>query len=686
MADQIAHTFAKCREQKRTCMVNFITAGFPNAESTIPIMQAFQKGGCDIIELGMPFTDPIGDGPSIQYSNQVALDGGVTSLDQCLQYIRDARKAGVVVPIILMGYYNPILGYGEAKFCKAVSEAGGNGFIVVDLPPEESHNFRVACKENNLSFVPLLTPVTTVARMKKLVECASSFVYCVSVTGTTGERAKVSEELPNFIDRVRSVTDVPIAIGFGISTREHFTDVGKLGDGVVIGSAYVRLIRDNPGSKGIEEIPKFCRSINGRDGVIEPIAFNRAEVGDAKDGETHKTVERDDCSYRFGEYGGRYVPEMLVEALDELEDIYLNAIKDPEFIKEIESYYSYVGRPTPLHMAERLTESAGGARIWLKREDLNHTGAHKINNAIGQALLAKRIGKSRMVAETGAGQHGVATATVCAKLNLKLVVYMGAEDVRRQSLNVFRMKLLGAEVVPVTSGSKTLKDAVNEAMRDWVTNIRDTHYLLGSAVGPHPFPTIVRHFQSIIGKESREQMLEKAGKLPDAVVACVGGGSNAIGMFHPFVNDPSVKLYGTEAGGFGVGTGKHSSKLVAGKPGVLHGARSYLLQEEGTGQIMETHSISAGLDYPGVGPEHCFLKDSGRAEYVSVDDKQALEGFELLSREEGIIPALESAHAVYYAHKLAKSMPKDSDLLICVSGRGDKDINTVREVLPQYNM
>ena len=547
--------------------------------------------------------------------------------------------------------------------------------------------------------------------MRKLVECASSFVYCVSVTGTTGERAKVSEELPSFISKVRSVTDLPVAIGFGISSNQHFIDVGKLGDGVVIGSAFVRILDGPCRGNGKQEVANFCREVAGRKGDIKPIVFNRGDVGNEK---IHKTVERDDNSYRFGEYGGRYVPEMLVEALDELEQVYENAIKDPEFIKEVESYYSFIGRPTPLHLADRLTEAAGGARIWLKREDLNHTGAHKINNAIGQALLAKRIGKSRMVAETGAGQHGVATATVCAKLNLKLTVYMGAEDVRRQSLNVFRMKLLGATVVPVQSGSKTLKDAVNEAMRDWVTNIRDTHYLLGSAVGPHPFPTIVRYFQSIIGNESRGQMLEKAGKLPDAVVACVGGGSNAIGMFHPFVNDKSVKLYGTEAGGFGVGTGKHSSKLVAGTPGVLHGAKTYLLQEGETGvytyllmcilldfhvitfidyynyqlkgQITETHSISAGLDYPGVGPEHSFLKDIGRAQYVSVDDKQALTGFELLSQHEGIIPALESAHAVYYAYELAKKMPKDSDLLICVSGRGDKDMNTVREALPSYDM
>ena len=385
-------------------------------------------------------------------------------------------------------------------------------------------------------------------------------------------------------------------------------------------------------------------------------------------------------SPRFGEFGGRYIPETLVGAHEELEAAYIEARRDPAFQAELDDLNKhYVGRPTPLYFAERLTKECGGANIWLKREDLAHTGAHKINNALGQALLAKRLGKPRVIAETGAGQHGVATATVCAMMNLECAVYMGTEDIRRQSLNVFRMKILGATVVPVDTGSKTLKDAINEAMRDWVTNVTTTHYLIGSAIGPHPFPTIVRDFQSVIGKEARAQMLEQAGKLPDVAIACVGGGSNAIGLFHPFLDDP-VRLIGVEAGGDGVGTGKHSATLVAGRPGVLHGTRTYLLQDA-AGQIMETHSISAGLDYPGVGPEHSWLKQTERAEYVAVDDKQALEGFQALTRSEGIIPALEPSHAIYHAMKVAKEMGAGTDLLIGLSGRGDKDMHTVAAAL-----
>ncbi len=385
-------------------------------------------------------------------------------------------------------------------------------------------------------------------------------------------------------------------------------------------------------------------------------------------------------SPRFGEFGGRYIPETLVAAHEDLEVAYNQARSDPEFHRELdELLHHYVGRETPLYFAERLTRECGGARIWLKREDLAHTGAHKINNALGQALLAKRLGKPRIIAETGAGQHGVATATVCAMLDLECVVYMGSEDIKRQSLNAFRMKMLGATLVSVESGSKTLKDAINEAMRDWVTNVETTHYIIGSAIGPHPFPTIVRDFQSVIGKEARAQMLQQAGKLPDVAIACVGGGSNAIGLFHPFIEDP-VRLIGVEAGGSGVGSGKHSATLVAGRPGVLHGTKTYLLQDA-DGQILETHSISAGLDYPGVGPEHSWLKTSERAEYVAVDDKQALEGFQSLTRSEGIIPALEPSHAIYHAMKVAAELRPDQDVLVGLSGRGDKDMHTVAAAL-----
>jgi len=384
---------------------------------------------------------------------------------------------------------------------------------------------------------------------------------------------------------------------------------------------------------------------------------------------------------RFGPYGGQYVPETLMAALGELGRSYGEAEEDSAFQAELSSLLrDYVGRPTPLYFAQRLTERMGGARIYLKREDLAHTGAHKINNALGQGLLVKRMGKPRLVAETGAGQHGVAAATVCAMLGLECVVYMGEEDVRRQALNVFRMKLLGSEVRPVASGSRTLKDAINEAIRDWVTNVETTHYLLGSVVGPHPYPAMVRDFQSVIGSEARAQMLEAEGRLPDYAVACVGGGSNAMGLFHPFYEDASVRLIGVEAAGEGVASGRHAAPLSAGRPGVLHGSLSYLLQDR-AGQVLEAHSISAGLDYPGVGPEHSFYKDSGRAEYIAVTDRQALEGLTLLCETEGIIPALETAHAIYYTAELAKTLSGEQTILVCLSGRGDKDMEIVANVL-----
>ncbi|MDE2815845.1 MAG: tryptophan synthase subunit beta [Chloroflexota bacterium] len=384
---------------------------------------------------------------------------------------------------------------------------------------------------------------------------------------------------------------------------------------------------------------------------------------------------------QFGDYGGRYVPETVIPALEELEEAYAGLADDTAFQDELDVLLDrYVGRPTPIYHAARLSAEIGGAQMYLKREDLAHTGAHKINNALGQALLAKRIGRTRIIAETGAGQHGVATAAACAMLGLECIVYMGEVDVHRQTLNVFRMKLLGATVIPVMSGSRTLKDAINETIRDWVTNVETTHYIIGSVVGPHPYPTIVRDLQSIIGREAREQCLAQFGRLPDVVVACVGGGSNAIGIFHPFVDDTEVRLVGVEAAGHGIESGEHAATLVAGTPGTLHGAKSYLLQD-GDGQIYEPHSISAGLDYPGVGPEHSYLKDLGRAEYVGVTDEQALEGFQHLCRTEGIIPALEPAHAMYHAAQLASALPQDQIVLINLSGRGDKDMTIVAEGL-----
>ncbi len=387
-----------------------------------------------------------------------------------------------------------------------------------------------------------------------------------------------------------------------------------------------------------------------------------------------------DLEGRFGSFGGRFVAETLMAALDELEALYNRLKSDESFQRELDADLAhYVGRPSPLYEAARWSDRIGGARIFLKREDLNHTGAHKVNNTVGQALLAKHMGKRRVIAETGAGQHGVATATIAARLGLECLVFMGEEDIRRQTLNVYRMKLLGAEVVPVTSGSRTLKDAMNEAMRDWVTNVDDTYYIIGTVAGPHPYPLLVRDFQCVIGREARAQSLAQTGRLPDALVACVGGGSNAIGLFHPFLEDESVAMYGVEAGGHGVSTHQHAAPLTAGTPGVLHGNRTYLMQDE-NGQIMHTHSVSAGLDYPGVGPEHSWLKDVGRVNYVVANDDEALKAFHTLTRIEGIMPALESSHALAYAETLAAEMSPEQTIVVNLSGRGDKDIHTVAEI------
>lgn len=381
----------------------------------------------------------------------------------------------------------------------------------------------------------------------------------------------------------------------------------------------------------------------------------------------------------FGRYGGLFVSDILMEAVDELNQAYTHFKKDKAFQKELsDDLKHYVGRETPLYYAKRWSEALGGAKIFFKREDLNHTGAHKINNALGQALLAKRMGKTRLIAETGAGQHGVATATIAARLGLECVVYMGEEDIKRQAINVFRMKLLGAEVIPVTAGTKTLKDALNEALRDWVTHVDNTFYVIGTAAGPHPYPMMVRDFQSVIGDETKKQALTQIGQLPDILVACVGGGSNAIGLFHPFINDTSVEMYGVEAGGHGLETGEHAAPLSAGQVGVLHGNRTYLMVDE-DGQVLPTHSVSAGLDYPGVGPEHAYLKDIGRVNYVTCNDKEALEAFHEVTRFEGIMPALESSHALAYTKKLSKTYSKEKNIIVNLSGRGDKDVATIAE-------
>jgi len=646
-------------------------------------LKGLQEGGVDVIEVGVPFSDPIADGPTIQVANTKALNNGVT-VAKTIELVKLARKEGITVPLILMGYYNPILQYGEEKLIKDVKEAGGNGFIVVDLPPEEAVKFRSFCTKDGLSYVPLVAPSTTDERLKLLAEIADSFIYVVSRMGTTGATQSVSTEISSLVTRVRKFSgETPLAVGFGVSTREHFLTVGSVSDGVVIGSKIITLIDEALEGQAGEVSKRYVQGILDNktfphDGSHIPDAFKEAQkIGEPVFEEEHKFPTR------FGDFGGQYVPEALHTCLRELEKAFESAVADPKFWEEFKSLYSYIGRPSSFHKAERLSQHAGGAQIWLKREDLNHTGSHKINNALAQVLIAKRLGKQEVIAETGAGQHGVATATACAKFGLKCKVFMGAEDVRRQALNVFRMRILGAEVVSVTNGTKTLRDATSEAFRNWVTNLSTTHYIVGSAIGPHPYPTLVRTFQSVIGNEAKEQFKElNNGKLPDAIVACVGGGSNSTGIFSPFEHDTNVKLLGVEAGGDGLETGIHSATLTAGEPGVFHGVKTYVLQTE-DGQIHDTHSVSAGLDYPGVGPELASWKASGRAQFIAATDAQALHGFKLLSQLEGIIPALESSHAVYGAVELAKTMKPDQNIIINVSGRGDKDVQSVAEVLPK---
>lgn len=627
-----------------------------------------------------------------------------------------------------MGYYNPLLAYGEENMLRDAKEAGVNGFIMVDLPPEEAVRFRNHCTKAALSYVPLIAPATSDARMKLLCKIADSFIYVVSRMGVTGASGTLNTQLPELLERVKQYSGgKPAAVGFGISTREHFLSVASIAEGAVIGSQIVNVLSDAKPGQGAKAVEDYCSEVSGRKpgihnntngitrevGIVEtmdaakepngtgglnghqvqpdevitdadvPEGPGLADQLDALNSATNgKTPNPSAIPARFGQFGGQYVPESLMDCLAQLEVGFQDAVNDPAFWEEFRSYYPYMGRPSSCHAAERLTAHAGGAQIYLKREDLNHTGSHKINNAIGQILVARRLGKTRIIAETGAGQHGVATATVCAKFGMKCVVYMGAEDVRRQALNVFRMKLLGAKVVAVEAGSMTLRDAVNEAMRAWVVDLDTTHYIIGSAIGPHPFPTIVRTFQSVIGQETKEQMKELTGRLPDAVVACVGGGSNAVGMFYPFSTDPDVKLLGVEAGGDGLDTARHSATLTGGSIGVLHGVRTYVLQDS-HGQISDTHSVSAGLDYPGVGPELSSWKDSSRARFIAATDTNAFEGFRVLSETEGIIPALETAHAVWGALELAKTMKKDENIVICLSGRGDKDVQSVADELPK---
>eukprot|EP01065_Artemidia_motanka_P040466 TRINITY_DN5084_c0_g1_i1.p1 TRINITY_DN5084_c0_g1~~TRINITY_DN5084_c0_g1_i1.p1 ORF type:complete len:751 (+),score=263.70 TRINITY_DN5084_c0_g1_i1:72-2255(+) len=708
MSARLNARFQQCRRAKRTAFVGFVTAGYPTKSDTVQAMLALEREGTDVIELGVPFSDPTADGTVIQQSSLVALRNGTTFQD-CVGYVRTARQQGLKVPVVLMGYYNNFLQAGVKPLCEQCSSAGVDGFIVVDLPFEEAliGGLSTAAADNGLSVVPLVAPTSSPARVAELVKCALTpvpgFAYVVSLLGVTGQRATEAasakaarmQECKAVVDGVRAAVraqgrdadELPVVVGFGISRRADVEDFGRFADGAVVGSKIV----DALSTGGIAGMSAVVKDLSG--GPLQLPAESGAPPAKRCRVDKSGAAGANWC-FAGSEFGGRFIPETLMVAHEELAAAWAKWKVDPGFKADLKRYRKhFIGGPTPLYHAERLTEMCGGAQIWFKREELAHTGAHKINNSLGQALLATKLGKKRIIAETGAGQHGVATASACALFGLDCTVYMGAVDCERQRLNVFRMQELGATVIPAKSGSQTLKDAINEALRDWVANIRTTHYIIGSAVGPHPFPDIVRDLQNVIGGEARAQMLNEQGgefghptftdgpgRLPDVVVACVGGGSNAIGMFNAFLQDKGVRIVGVEAGGKhgpqlpdGTPTDKHSATLTTGTVGTLHGARTFLLQTP-DGQVKATHSISAGLDYPGVGPQHAALKASGRVEYTYATDTQALDAMRTVSRREGIVPALEPSHALHVAMDLARSLPKDKIVLVNLCGRGDKDM------------
>ncbi|KAJ5375236.1 Aldolase-type TIM barrel [Penicillium concentricum] len=701
--EAINEAFAKCKAKGRAALITYVTAGYPTVSETPEIMMSMQAGGADIIELGIPSTDPVTESPTIQQANAKALENGV-EISHILQMVKSARKQGLAVPVLLVGYYNPVraYAYGEQKLLRDCKAAGVDGFIIVDVPPDNVMWFRDLCKSKGLSYIPLIASSTPNAHLKMLCNIADSFVCIAARMGVSGMHEKPYECVGDLLHRMHACTEnlVPVAVGFGINTRESFVDIARPAEGVVIGSPIISILGNTAPGTGAQKVKEYCLQVAGRtehEIVITErknqstqslssttIYLSYDGAGDTPK-KTDKTTSLGDINTRLRTFGGQYVPGFLIEGITELENGFEAANADPTFWAEINSYAAYANRPSSLHLAPRLTEYAGGARIWLKREDLDHTGSHKINNALGQIILARRLGKTSIIAETGAGQHGVATATICAQFGIKCTVFMGSEDFESQPLVVLRMRILGAVVNPVDAaggGKKgTLRDAVNEAFRTWARELKTTHFVIGSAFGPHPYPTIVRKFQAVIGAETRVQFgAMNSGRLPDAIVACVGGGSNAVGMFYPFLEDSSVALVGVEAGGDGSLAEQHPSSLGRASVGVLHGLRNSLPQDEDE-EIRHTHFVSAGLDYPGVGFELSSWKESGRATFIAANDTEALMAFSLLCRLEGIMPALESSHAVAGAVRVAKKLGPGRDVVVCLSGRGDKDVQTVAHVL-----
>ncbi|KAF9894973.1 tryptophan synthetase [Aspergillus nanangensis] len=656
--EHIQMTFSQCKKESRPALLTYVTAGFPTKAATPEIMLSMQAGGADIIELGIPSSDSLVDGPVILQSNLQALRNGVT-VSSILEMVKITRNQGLNIPVLLMGHYNPILSYGVLPFLLDCKASGVSGVIVVDLPPEEAVDFSNGCVRTGLSYIPLIAPSTPLNHMDLLCTMATSFIYVVSRMGVTGTTATISSNLPNQIERVKQIArDIPLAVGFGISTREHFLKVASIADGVIIGSQIIKTISVPLPDRPSDAVKNYCQEISGQKKTRRPPAFVATENTLVKTlSIAHKLPGK------FGSFGGQFVPEPLARCLRELERGFYDAIGSPDFWKEYYSYNSYLGRPSHLHWAPRLTKYAGGANIWVKREDLNHTGSTSINNALGQMIVARWLGKTNIIAETSTGQHGVATATVCAKFGMKCTIYMGANDAQQQQAEVTHMRMLGATVVAVETGSRRVVDAINEAFRVWIGNLETTHYMIGSAIGPHPFPTMVRTFQSVIGDETKLQILVATGHLPDAVVASVGEGSHEVGMFHAFVEDASVQLVGVEDGG--PNRSQQSATPSNASVGILHGARTYVLQDS-HGECLK----SAGMGYPGVAPELANWKESHRVKFITANDTDAMRGLKALEQMEDIIPTLESCHAAWGAVVTARDLGPGKSLVVCLSGQG----------------
>ncbi|KAJ5643142.1 tryptophan synthase beta subunit-like PLP-dependent enzyme [Penicillium longicatenatum] len=664
--ENIRRAFCIARKEARAAGIAFTMANYPTISEGIDVLLGMQSGGIDIIELGIPFSDPVGDGPIIQDAHAVALQNG-TSVSTILEVVQTARTRGLHVPIVLMGYCAPVMHYGAPRFIMDAARAGVDGFLIADLPCMESVGFRELCVKAGLSLIPVIAPNMSDFGLQMVCESADSYLYVISRMGVTGPNGeKNSVDLCQFIQRLRKFSkETPLALGLGVSTRQDFLTMQDLAEGVVFGSQVIAVLGQAPPGRRAQRIQELCSHLTGR--LCVKTAFKRIppeprlNVPRLADPSTAGNTV---LPSTFEEYGGQYIPELLMDCLMELEQIFVDSHKDPVFWTEYWAYFPRGERPSSLHMASNLTRKHGGASIWLKREDLNHTGSHKVHNSLGQILLAKRLGKTHVLAESASGNHGVITAALCAQFDMECVVYMGARDFRQHKKKVSEMKLLGATVVCVGSDSQTVKDAINEALRAWIGKLPTSHYVLGSAIGPHPFPLIVRSFQSLVGEQARAQMIEATAHLPDVVVSSV---DNAVGFFHSFSKDASIDLVAVGPQGYGSSTMGDLSLMT---PGIYHGARTYVHQDD-HGQILPWPSTTGRLAYPALGPELSNWKDSGRVQFMTCTDTDKLLGLQELAETEGIHLAAECGYAVHAAIELARTMKSGTNIVVCATDKED---------------